>query len=97
MFESGQRVVCINEDWDRIPGVATFPRKNHVYVVHDIMEPVCDGRAEPYIRLVEIVNPQVAPGGEPRFHAAMFRPYIPRATDITVFHDLLNLTTVRSR
>lgn len=54
-FHIGQKVVCVDDEWDSKDGEIE-PVMNHVYTVRDLG----DGDEEfPCIRLVEIVNPPV--------------------------------------
>lgn len=98
---SGQKVVCVNddfgkgwEDWHH-----GLPVKGYVYTVRDVLpawhfsnDALC-----PAIRLVEILHPIQSwfdyPGvDEVVFPARRFRPVVERKTDISVFVALLTPT-----
>jgi hypothetical protein len=93
MFQVGQKVVCINGEYDFAAKVCVpnLPAKGRIYTVRDL---TTEGSG-PGIRLYELVNPSILHSNypqpvEPAFHPDRFRPVIERKTDITVFTEMLN-------
>lgn len=86
----GQKVVCIHDWYDRIPPGCTFPSRELVYTVREL---VVEGD-EPSIRLFEIRNPLVAfvnmtTLAEPAFVRWAFRPVVSGNADISIFREML--------
>jgi hypothetical protein len=90
-FMPGQRVVCVDDDFDRraerISLGIMLPEKNAVYTIREVLIYL----GQTCVRLEEIVNrpwpPDLVPEGEQAFKASRFRPVI--ETDISVFKKML--------
>jgi hypothetical protein len=94
-FRVGQKVLCINDQWNeyhaniaRRLGV-TLPVLGGIYTIRAIE--IRPQRGDLYF--VEIVNPIIEYDigrAEQGFHVARFRPVVERKTDISVFRAMLN-------
>ena len=82
MFNSGQKVVCVNDKPDgcSLRGLT----KGHVYTV---LRTVTSAQGHPGVLLVEL-----NPGPHPGWHAHRFRPLVERKTNILVFTRMLKKT-----
>lgn len=89
MFDIGQQVVCLRDDWDpeqvKRQGVGRLPSKDRIYTIRSIMAEIPGHLG---LRFEEIFLAP-APGyvDEPSWDAANFRPL--RKTSIEVFTKLL--------
>ncbi len=95
-FHVGQKVVCINDEFEAecFDEVPYLPVKGSVYTVRSIeLMTATTGDRSPIIWLVEIVNP-VMPWEigdvEIGFVPGRFRPLVKRKTDISQFQAMLN-------
>ena len=97
MFYTGQRVVCINDDFpegDCQGGRVNRPVKDRVYTVRDVLKWTWGNWEVSWaVRLFELKNPRIhwKIGGynEIPFSAHRFRPMDERKTNISVFTDIL--------
>ena len=95
-FHVGQRVVCVNDEWqDWWPHYEYWwphkPIKGHIYTIRAVRyDPIRKGDG---VLLYEIHNPERLWGdgntGEGGFMAYKFRPLTERKTDISVFKRIL--------
>lgn len=80
-FRVGQKVVCINDDWEELDGPeVVYPRKDAIYTVREV-DAAPD---ETFLAFRELVNPpQDYNEGylECHFAAINFRPIVERKTD----------------
>lgn len=94
LFFVGQRVVCIDDDWDHDDDCKNYPVKGCVYTIRGFGDSPDPGES---IFLEEIVNPpyDYPQWGrwEPSFLIERFRPV--KNTSIEVFQSLLAPTPAR--
>ena len=91
-FHVGQRVICIDDDWERL-SLIFYPVSGSVYTVRAIL-PDDEGGS---LLLEELVNAEhVFSEGlfEPDFDATMFRAVVTRPTSIEIFTKILNTTRI---
>ncbi len=93
MFEIGQQVVCINDDWTKIPISllkieGSLPFKNQILTIKDIKKFPKHNDAlglsfnEIYVSWKSVYS------GEGFWNATHFRPV--KKTDISIFTEMLN-------
>lgn len=87
-FYVGQKVVCVDDDWDGNDRVDQYPQKDVVYTVNEIK---CRGDWRGLI-LEEVCNrayhDEVTGFGEPSFDVVAFRPAVSPKTSIKVFEEI---------
>ena len=87
-WQVGDKVVCVDADFDRPYGEAS-PREGEIYTIREIA-PTRWGIG---LRLVEVVNPHFRYVGgtvEALFEVSSFRKVQPRKTSIAILERFLN-------
>jgi hypothetical protein len=107
MFYVGQKVVCINDDyehpnWKYIPN---RPKKGDIYTIRGIVDFCYKSSREspPLTRealyLYEVVNQSLPFGGGPdreyAFESGRFKPLLEKKTDISIFTAMLSTQSVK--
>ena len=85
MFHKGQKVVCIDGEFDDPEFWEIYPKAGGIYTIRDFFED--------FLYLEEIINPDFdykeGGSGECCFDPANFRPLTSKPTSIEVFQKML--------
>lgn len=105
MFNVGQKVICISDDWVWQSEPITLPKKGVIYTVRGIETPPLEFtkwlQEGEYIWVVEIINHVISGvsegiffSQEPSFWSGFFRPIVEQKTDISVFTEMLKFDKI---
>jgi hypothetical protein len=91
-FHVGQKVVCVDDSWEHVPGESDGLdglKKGSIYTVRKAGLTGWDGRG-PCLCIVEIVRRHISPKcDDAPYWERRFRPLVERETDISVFTAML--------
>lgn len=96
-FRVGQKVVCVNDEWDARRDYISYPTDGQTYTVREVFRPCCKMIQADHpvcVRLVEIRQEKLlcdfcSDVSEMEFDARRFRPLVERKTDISAFMEML--------